>query len=409
MVAVRRAAASVSLATLVFWAGTAIAADVVVVNRNPEAALLSPAQVAAVKPYLNPLPAPDASAFKAGTRAAGLVAGALPGKRIGRGGAAATTSSGDTRAFGSFGIPFTEGRVMEGTSSTFYYDDNYLSTTFPYSTVGKLLFNGGYCSAAVIRRGVIVTAAHCIQAFGSHATRFGGWQFIPATWGPSSGPWYLYDPYCIWTWKALIVPAPWANGTDIGSGAARDNDLALIAVDKLYGDFIGDIVGQLGYGWNNYSFRSSERTGNLEIAATTTLGYSALLDGGSMMQRADGPTFTTTIVGAHQLWQGNNATIGSNGSPWVVNFSAQAPVFTGGASAGNAPLMTVIGVSSWRSTLPNSSKDNYASQFRQNAAYPNPAYGIYGAGNIGALMNSLCSSLVPGGGGQTFAQQHYCD
>src|SRR5512141_1378503 len=116
MVAVRRAAASVSLATLVFWAGTAIAADVVVINRNPGAALLSPAQVAAVKPYLNPLPAPDASAFKAS-----------------KGGAVATTSSGDTRAFGSFGIPFAEGRVMEGTSGAYYYDDNYLSTTYPYS------------------------------------------------------------------------------------------------------------------------------------------------------------------------------------------------------------------------------------------------------------------------------------
>jgi hypothetical protein len=100
---------------------------------------------------------------------------------------------------------------------------------------------------------------------------------------------------------------------------------------------------------------------------------------------------------------------GSNGSPWVVNFSAQGPVFAGGASAGNAPLMTVIGVSSWRSANPNTIKDNYASQFRQNSRYPNGAYGIYGAGNIGALMMMLCGSLVPGGGGQTFAQQHYCD
>jgi hypothetical protein len=297
---------------------------------------------------------------------------------------------------------------MEGTSSAYYYDDNYLSTTYPYSTVGKLLFNGGYCSAAVIRRGVIVTAAHCIQTFGAHASMFGGWQFIPATWGPSSGSSYQYEPYGIWTWKGLVRPYTWAAGTDIGSGSARDNDIAVIALDKLFGQFIGDVVGQLGYGWNNYSFKASDKTGNLPIAATTTLGYPALLDAGNMMQRADGPTFTTTVVGAHQLWQGNNFTTGAGGGPWVVNFSAQAPVFSGGADAGTAPVMAVIGVTSWSSPDPNTIKDNYSSQFRQNPAYPAAAYGAYGAGNIGAVLQTLCSTLVPGGGGQTFAQQGYC-
>ena len=34
--------------------------------------------------------------------------------------------------------------------------------------------------------------------------------------------------------------------------------------------FIGDITGYLNYGWNNYSFISSSKTGNLQTAAVTT-------------------------------------------------------------------------------------------------------------------------------------------
>ena len=42
-------------------------------------------------------------------------------------------------------------------------------------------------------------------------------------------------------------PATWANGTDIGTGAARDNDLAVIASHKnAQGQFVGDITGYYG-------------------------------------------------------------------------------------------------------------------------------------------------------------------
>lgn len=82
------------------------------------------------------------------------------------------------------------------------------------------------------------------------------------------------------------------NGTDTGSGAARNNDLAVIILNKnANNQFIGDIVGWLTYGWNNYSFVSSAKTGNLSVAATSTLGYPALMDGGNIMQRADGPSY----------------------------------------------------------------------------------------------------------------------
>jgi hypothetical protein len=131
------------------------------------------------------------------------------------------------------------------------------------------------------------------------------------------------------------------------------------------------------------------------------------MDNGAIMQRTDGPTYTTTLGGAGQLWQGSNFTGGASGGPWVVNFMSRAAVLTGGAVEGTASTIAVIGVTSWGSSDPNVPKDNWSSQFRQNTRYPNASYGIYGGGNIAALLNTLCSSAAPGGG--TLASQGYCD
>jgi trypsin len=315
----------------------------------------------------------------------------------------------DERAYGSFGIPYTSTRVQDGGSNqTSAVGGSYLSSTYPYRTVGKLTFNVGYCSASLIRRSVIVTAAHCIQNFGSGNNTFANWQFTPGHYGPAGATVAQIRPYGTWDWQAYVRPGTWANGTDIGSGSARDNDLAVIALAKnASNQFIGDLTGYLGYGWNNPSFISSTRTGNVSVAATSTLGYPFLMDGGAIMQRADGPSYLTTVSNAGQIMQGNNFTGGSSGGPWVVNFVSANPVLTGGAVAGSFPATWVIGVTSWGSADPNANKDNYSSQFRQNTRYPAAAYGIYGAGNIAALLNTLCSASV--GGGQTYAQAHYCD
>jgi V8-like Glu-specific endopeptidase len=314
-----------------------------------------------------------------------------------------------TRAFGSFGIPYTTTRVQDGNQSAAGTTTaNHLSTTSPYRTVGKLTFSAGYCTASLIRRSVIVTAAHCIQRFGTGSNRFSNFQFTPGHYGAAGATAAQIAPHGTWDWIALVRPASWADGTDIGSGLARDNDLAVIALRKnARGQFIGDITGWMNYGWNNYSFVASPKTGNLNTAAVSTLGYPGLLDSGRIMQRTDGPTYTTTIGGAGQLWQGSNFTGGSSGGPWVVNLRSRLAVLTGGAVVGSASAIAVIGVTSWGSSDPNAPKDNYSSQFRQNTRYPNTSYGIYGAGNIASLLNTLCSSPAPGGG--TYASQGYCN
>lgn len=394
--------ASLPLAASLLWAGSAYSADADVAVRNLSRSWeLSAGALAQAKAYTNPLPPPDTSNVRAETASSvmGLTPGSLPAQNTGP----------TPRAFGSFGIPYTSTRVqLGGSNQTSAVGGSYLSSTFPYRAIGKLTFSVGYCSASLIRRSVIVTAAHCIQSFGSGTSIFGGWQFTPGHYGPAGATLAQIRPYGTWNWKTLVRPASWANGTDIGSGAARDNDLAVIALAKnISGQFVGDLVGYLGYGWNNPSFVSSSKTGNLRVAAMSTLGYPALMDFGKIMQRADGPSYLTTIGGAGQIWQGNNFTGGSSGGPWIVNFVSANPALSGGAVIGTAAGRWIIGVTSWGSPDPNAIKDNYSSQFRQNTRYPNAAYGIYGAGNIASLLNTLCSASA--GGGQTLAQAGYCD
>jgi len=353
-----------------------------------------------VGPVVNPLRAPNVSRIKADTSAGPNAKGVMTPHG----------AESATRAFGSFGIPYTTTRVQEGPSvnAATPTSENRLSTTFPYNTVGKLTFSQGYCSASIILRGVIVTAAHCIQSFGSGGNIFTRYRFTPGHYGARGATADQKAPYGTWRRQGLVRPRTWANGRDIGCGAARDNDLAVIAIKPQNGMHIGDVVGAMSYGWNNYSFVTSRKTGRLHTAAVSTLGYPFLMDRGKIMQRTDGPTYTTTVCSAGQLWQGSNLTGGSSGGPFVVNFAGQNAALSGGARKGKKSRMAVIGVTSWGSSDPNTPKDNYSSQFRQNTAYPDADYGGYGGGNIGALINTLCSSTVPNTT-DTYAALGYCD
>ena len=315
------------------------------------------------------------------------------------------------RAFGSFGIPYTTTRVQEGNRSTSASDANRLSTTYPYRAVGKLTFRVGsissFCTASLIRRSIIVTAAHCIQDFGSGTNLFSNFRFRPGHYGAAGATSEQIAPYGTWTPFRVTRATSWVNGTDVGCDAARANDLAVMAIRKEDDRFIGDEVGYLAYSWNNYSFVSSPKTGNLRTAAVSSLGYPGLMDLGEIMQRTDGPTYTTTVCNAPQLWQGSNLTGGASGGPWVVNFSGRNAALSGGAAVADQSIMAVVGVTSWGSADPNGPKDNYSSQFGQNTHFPGADYGGYGAGNIGSLLNSLCNTAAPEGG--TLESRGYCD
>ncbi|AKG24402.1 hypothetical protein IJ00_03010 [Calothrix sp. 336/3] len=374
--------------------------DVTIINNQP-IQRLSEKNITESQPYINPLKGASTNNLAPATaidKPLNATPGAITEKSPGLIG---------IQAYGSFGVPFTSKRVSH--QPTFNVSSNsnaYLSATFPYSATGRLTFNVGqstaHCSASLIRKSVIVTAAHCVQNFGSGANIFSNFSYTPAFYNGSA-------PYGSWSWEALVRPNTWANGTDTGSGATRNNDLAVLIIAKnSQGQFIGDITGYLGYGWNNYSFVSSKYTGNLTVAALTTLGYPGLLDSGRIMQRSDGPSYLTTLSGAKQIYQGSNFTKGSSGGPWIANFGYENPVFSSGANAGNQSLSgVVVGVTSWGESDPNGSKNNYSSQFAQNKEYPNASYGNYGAGNIGSLLNQLCSTKRSGSN-MTYAQLGYC-
>jgi V8-like Glu-specific endopeptidase len=394
---------AISLASItapMLWVGGADATDAVVINTEVSQRQLSNAEVLDLAPVFNPLPEPDTSGVTPDSEPGPNAAGVKTPEGI---------TSDEARAFGSFGIPYTTTRVQDGkTTAAGVTAANRLSTTYPYRTIGKLTFSAGYCSASLIRKSVIVTAAHCIQNFGSGNSIFSNFQFRPGHYGAAGATAAQIAPYGTWNWIGLVRPASWADGTDIGTGAARDNDLAVIALGKnAQGKFIGNVTGYMNYGWNNYSFVTSAKTGSQHTAAVATLGYPFLMDSGAIMQRTDGPTYTTSLEGAGQLWQGSNFTGGSSGGPWVVNFRSRAAALAGGAAEGSASVLAVIGVTSWGASDPNAPKDNWSSQFGQNTRYPHASYGVYGAGNIGSLLNTLCSSAAPGGG--TLASQGYCD
>ncbi|WP_290543873.1 trypsin-like serine protease [Aestuariivirga sp.] len=352
----------------------------------------------------NPLAAPSTSNVKADSsfdwRSSGTpgVAGAI-----------------SPRAFGSFGIPYTTVRVQASGGALGASTNTLLSSSYPYRTIGKLTFTvpgsgTSSCSASLIMRSVIVTAAHCVAGFGSNAF-YSNWTFRPGHWGATGATAAQIAPYGAWTMATGRIATAWLNGSDTGIGAARNNDVAVFIVQKnANNQFIGDqLGGWMSYGWNNYSFVTSSKTGNLHTAAVSTLGYPGLMDAGAIMQRTDGPTYTTTVGGALQLWQGSNLTGGASGGPWIVNLGFASPVLSGGAVAGSAAAPNrVIGVTSWGSINPNTPKDNYSSQFAQNAQFPNGAYGIYGAGNIGALLEALCTSK-PAGSASTYAALGFCN
>jgi len=367
--------------------------------------LSSDGDVMRARARVNPLTAPDTSQAFAETDDGHSIRGVMT-----KDGPVDDTNN-LQRDFGSFGIPYTTARVQEGNRSTQASDANRLSTTYPYRALGRLTYiNGGIsfaCSASVIARSIILTAAHCVQDLGDGDVYFTNFRFRPGHYGASGATAEQISPYGAWSPFLVMRAGSWGDGTDVGSGAARENDLALLAMQKLDGQFIGDVVGWFNYSWNNYSFVSSPKTGDLLTAAVTTLGYPGLLDLGRIMQRVDGPTYPTTVSDAPQLWQGSNLTGGASGGPWVVNFAGRNAALSGGATNGNAPIMTIVGVTSWGSPNPNSPKDNYSSQFGQNSRYPQGDYGGYGAGNIGSLMNTLCTfDGAPEGG--TLESQGYC-
>jgi V8-like Glu-specific endopeptidase len=272
------------------------------------------------------------------------------------------SSSGDDIAapqeFGTSGQPYTTSRVnLLG---------DFTADEYPHSAAGKLFFNIGastsVCSAALIRRGIVVTAAHCVAKFGAQQF-YSNWRFVPAY---NNGT----APYGTWTAASARVLMSYLNGTDpcFQAGVICQNDVAVLRLNPQAGAFPGPRTGTLGFGINNFSYNG---TGQVQVKQ---LGYPGALDSGQLMEQTDSQGFRSaqfsnnTIIGSLQ-------TGGSSGGPWVVNFGL-APALSGVAFGTAATHNVVVGVTSWGSN-DQATKQQGASPFT--------------SGNIQALLNAECA------------------
>lgn len=276
--------------------------------------------------------------------------------------AALPASGGDggatSQEFGTSGQTYTTSRVN-------LFND-FTADQYPYSAAGKLFFNIGsgsfVCSASLIKRGIVVTAAHCVANFGARQF-YTNWRFVPAY---NNGT----APYGTWTAASARVLTSYFTGTDscFQRGVICQNDVAVLRLNPQGGAFPGPRTGTLGFGVNGYSYNGSGQV------LVKQLGYPVALDRGQLMEQTDSQGFTSSTYSNNTII-GSLQTGGSSGGPWVVNFGL-APALAGTSFGTAATHNVVVGVTSW-GFVNTAVKQQGASRFT--------------SANITALVNAECA------------------
>lgn len=266
--------------------------------------------------------------------------------------------------FGTAQLPFSTARADLDPIPT--------NDQWPYRAAGKLFFLIGnetfVCSASLIKRGLVVTAAHCVAEFGKRQY-FSGFRFVP---GYRDG----VAPYGTWTAAQVRILDSYYNGTDecAQSGVVCRSDIAVIALNSQRDAdnssyYAGTNTGWYGYGWNADGFTPR---GMVQV---TQLGYPLCLDDGAFMERNDSQGFTSAEYSRNTV-AGSLMCGGSSGGPWLINFGVR-PNLTGTTAGTGAQENLVIGVTSWGSTN-NAVKQMGASPFLSS--------------NIGELVRAACNA-----------------
>lgn len=257
--------------------------------------------------------------------------------------------------------PFTTARAdlsAGGATST--------NTAYPYRAAGKLFFNIGgvthICSASLIKRGLVVTAAHCVANYGQRQF-YSGWQFVPGYRNGSA-------PFGTATVAQIWVPTAYYNGTDgcYQYGVICPDDVAILTLNTNNGAYVGTATGWFSYGWDGYGYVNNQ-------TQITQLGYPGGLDSAAYMERNDSSGFTNTTY-SNDTMIGSNMDGGSSGGPWLVNFGI-APTLTGETNGGAPSPNVVVGVTSW-GFASTAAKEQGASRFTSN--------------NIVSLVNTACGA-----------------
>jgi V8-like Glu-specific endopeptidase len=232
-------------------------------------------------------------------------------------------------SYGSSVLDFTRSRVSPTSAAK----------AAPYKTTGKLFFvipgQGNFqCSASVIAKRLIITAAHCMYSdgVGFHTN----WLFIPGYDGTKPvGP--QRSPFGEWTWSSGQVPVAWINSH--GSLPNNDDFGILVMVDQSFN-------GGTPVNVANKAGKYTTATGHLFDTAVTMLGYPCNFDSCNIMQRVDSSDHRVPpgSSGSTAVEYGSDMTGGSSGGPWVENFGdANSAPPQGGFATRN----TVVGVTSY--------------------------------------------------------------
>ncbi|MEO8327244.1 MAG: trypsin-like serine protease [Nitrospirota bacterium] len=250
---------------------------------------------------------------------------------------------------------------------------------FPWRATGKLFMKFGndtfVCTASVIEKGLLVTAAHCVHNFGEKNDGFAD----AVTFEP--GRHESSKPFGTWTAKQWWVPKVYWDGSDKclaeAPGVVCQNDVAVIVIDKLEGKFIGDVTGK-------YDFITKDNFGYAPFlgkmgAEITQLGYPAKDFPGDKMIRTDSLGYQEE---PNNVIIGSNQTGGSSGGPWLQNFGA--PSIFSGPPATDAESNQVSATTSWGYTS-GTVKVQGASRFATNDKFTIKS-------NIQTLVEAACGA-----------------
>ena len=318
-------------------------------------ALLRPAQERIGSPGASPGKAPDGAAPQP------MSNGTLPPPTIDPSEIVDNGTGIEPQEYGTALHPYTTARVDNRPGNS--------SRHFPYAAAGKLYFKIGgasyVCSGSLIKRGLVVTAAHCVTEFGGNW--YSDWGFAPAQYESNT-------PYTTWSAIDAYVMSSYKNGTEVCAvpGIVCPNDVAVLVLDskRYQGSWVypGQFTGWLGYGWDGYGFTSQDLT------LVNQLGYPVSHDNGYIMQRTDSYGFTDPTLSNNTVW-GGRQTGGSSGGPEVINLGIRGNLSV--APGTDAAENTVIGVTSWGYT---------DSAIKQQGASP------FTSSNITVLVNAACGA-----------------
>lgn len=301
------------------------------------------------------------------------------------------------RTYGNANSPYTTARVAVTNLGPINGDiRNVPVSSFPYSPTGKLYFKIGekvsWCSASLIRRGVVITAAHCLFNYGTNKDTgyYKDFVFCPANTAQNSGPYGCFTGtgprvLGVWYWGADTCPQ---------RGVQCNNDIGtLLIMPKIKIGYAGDLVGVYKYSWNLYGFVSPWYAPNIQLAEITQLAYPFDFDSGLEMQRTDSVglyyvngNFQNIVIGSAQV-------AGSDGGPWIINFGTK-PKVTNNVNLGYDTEQVIAAVTSYYTYSKKGWNQAGASVFGQNKEYPGGSYSYggvnYGSGNIGYLIKETC-------------------